>query len=340
MRRILLGLLLAAAGATLLAQNPTSIVQLGPSTAVTTTMPVSGSVTVTQGTAANLKVDLSGTGANATAIKVDGSAAIQPVSGTFWQAMQPVSGTFFQGTQPVSIASGQIVDGGDTTLGSKADAKSTATDTTAITVMQVLKEISAMEQAPASRAVTNAGTFAVTQATGTNLHAVLDTTSTTAVTQATGTNLHAVLDTTSTTAATQATAANLNATVVFPNADPCLGNAKSYASFNQTTTTQILGASGSSKRYYICAVNLVTGGAQNVGFIDSTTAGNACATSPAGSDGFGGTTTGTWNFAANGGLTYGNGGFALGQTHNTNAALCLYQSSTGQVSGGLSYVTQ
>lgn len=55
-------------------------------------------------------------------------------------------------------------DGSNVVLGAKADAKSTATDTTAITMMQVLKEISAMEQAPASRAVTNAGTFA-TQAT-------------------------------------------------------------------------------------------------------------------------------------------------------------------------------
>lgn len=55
------------------------------------------------------------------------------------------------------------------------------------------------------------GNVTVVQPTGTNLHAVLDTTSTTAVTQATGTNLHAVLDTTSTTAVTQATAANLNA---------------------------------------------------------------------------------------------------------------------------------
>lgn len=68
-------------------------------------------------------------------------------------------------------------------------------------------------------AVAVSGTFfqatqPVSQATGTNLHAVLDTTSTTAVTQATGTNLHAVLDTTSTTAVTQPTAANLNATVV------------------------------------------------------------------------------------------------------------------------------
>lgn len=41
-------------------------------------------------------------------------------------------------------------DGADVTLGAKADAKSTATDTTAITVMQVLKEISAMAQAPAA----------------------------------------------------------------------------------------------------------------------------------------------------------------------------------------------
>lgn len=59
-----------------------------------------------------------------------------------------------------------IADGGSTTLGAKADAKSTATDTTAVTAMQVLKEISFMEQTPASRAVTNAGTFAVQLADG------------------------------------------------------------------------------------------------------------------------------------------------------------------------------
>jgi hypothetical protein len=58
-------------------------------------------------------------------------------------------------------AAATIADGADSTQGAKADAKSTATDTTAISAMSVLKEISAMEQAPASRAVTNAGTFAV-----------------------------------------------------------------------------------------------------------------------------------------------------------------------------------
>jgi len=46
-------------------------------TAVTVT---SGSVTVSQSTASNLKVDLSGTAANATAIKVDPSAVTSPVS--------------------------------------------------------------------------------------------------------------------------------------------------------------------------------------------------------------------------------------------------------------------
>ncbi len=40
-----------------------------------------------------LYIDLSKTTANTTAIKVDGSAVTQPVSGTFWQATQPVSGT-------------------------------------------------------------------------------------------------------------------------------------------------------------------------------------------------------------------------------------------------------
>lgn len=42
-------------------------------------------------TAGVLKIDLSATTANATAVKVDGSAVTQPVSGTFFQATQPVS---------------------------------------------------------------------------------------------------------------------------------------------------------------------------------------------------------------------------------------------------------
>ncbi len=63
-----------------------------------------------------------------------------------------------------ALTAGAISDGADVTQGAKADAKSTATDTTPISVMSVLKEISSLEQAPASRAVTNAGTFAVQSA--------------------------------------------------------------------------------------------------------------------------------------------------------------------------------
>lgn len=104
------------------------------------------------------------------------SAPTTPVTGTFWQATQPISGTvtanagtgtmavslatapstpvtgtFWQATQPSSIA-----DGSSVTLGAKADAKSTATDATAVSIMSVLKQISASVQAPPSQAVTGA----------------------------------------------------------------------------------------------------------------------------------------------------------------------------------------
>jgi len=68
-----------------------------------------------------------------------------------------VTGTFFQSTQPVSLASGAAVDGAIATLGSKADAADAHTDTTAVSIVSVLKEISAKVQSPASTPVT--GTF-------------------------------------------------------------------------------------------------------------------------------------------------------------------------------------
>lgn len=97
-----------------------------------------------------------GNTANTTAWKVDGSAVTQPVSGT-------VTANAGTGTLATSIA-----DGSSSTLGAKADAKSSATDTTSISAMSVLKQISASVQAPPSQAVTNAGTFAaqITAASG------------------------------------------------------------------------------------------------------------------------------------------------------------------------------
>lgn len=89
-----------------------------------------------------------------TPLLVDPSGVTSPVS----LASVPSHAVTNAGTFAVQAAE---ADGANTTLGSKADAKSTATDTTAVTVMQVLKQISASTQAPPSQAVTNVGTFAV-----------------------------------------------------------------------------------------------------------------------------------------------------------------------------------
>lgn len=85
-------------------------------------------------------------------LKIDGSGTSLPVSGTFWQTTQPVS----------------LADNSHVTFGAKADAKSTATDTTAVSAMSVWKQISASVQAIASSVagtltatVTQSGTWTV-----------------------------------------------------------------------------------------------------------------------------------------------------------------------------------
>jgi hypothetical protein len=97
-------------------------------------------------TSGNLRVSVSNTNPNGSAVSASSA---------------PVVIASDQAAVAIKAASGAISDGADVTLGAKADAKNAATDTTAISVMSVLKEISSLEQAPASRAVTNAGTFAV-----------------------------------------------------------------------------------------------------------------------------------------------------------------------------------
>ena len=109
-------------------------------------------------------------GADGVATPVDGTNKL-PVAATVASGGVASGAVASGAVASGAVASGAIVDGADVTQGAKADAKSTATDTTPVTVMQVLKEISFMEQAPASRAVTNAGTF-VTQINGDALTAL------------------------------------------------------------------------------------------------------------------------------------------------------------------------
>lgn len=120
--------------------------------------------------------------------------------------------------------------------------------------------------------------------------------------------------------------------------DPCQGNAHSYISISQTTGTQLV-AGTASKKIYVCSYHVVTATAQNLALVEGT--GTVCASSIAGIKGFGGSTAATGqNFAASGGETYGDGLAAIGAEATNADNLCLLQSSTGQVSGGLSYVVQ
>jgi hypothetical protein len=120
--------------------------------------------------------------------------------------------------------------------------------------------------------------------------------------------------------------------------DPCVGQTKSYVSFNQTANTKIVSGT-SSKKIYVCSIHLVTATAQNIAVVEGT--GSTCGTGTAGVQGFGGSTAATgWNFQANGGISYGNGASSVGAEWTAADDFCLFQSSSGQVSGGMSYVVQ
>ena len=121
--------------------------------------------------------------------------------------------------------------------------------------------------------------------------------------------------------------------------DPCQVNTKSYANINGTAGATIITGTA-SKKIYVCSLVLVTATAQNINLVSGT--GTVCATGTTAMLGLsGGTTAATgWNLAANGGLTLGSGGFSLGQTQNNADNLCMLTSSTGQITGGVSYVVQ
>lgn len=120
--------------------------------------------------------------------------------------------------------------------------------------------------------------------------------------------------------------------------DPCKGLTKLYASISQTGNTQLV-AGTSSKKIYVCSIHVVAAAATNVAVVEGT--GSVCATGTAGVSGFGGATAATgWNFAANGGIALGNGDSSLGAEGSSGDNLCVFNSGSGQVSGGISYVVE
>ena len=120
--------------------------------------------------------------------------------------------------------------------------------------------------------------------------------------------------------------------------DPCAAQAKLFASISQTGNTQL--ASGTAlKKIYVCSIHVVAAAAANVAVVEGT--GSVCGTGTAGVSGFGGATAATgWNFAANGGIALGNGDSAVGAEASSGDNLCVFNSGSGQISGGISYVVQ
>jgi hypothetical protein len=120
--------------------------------------------------------------------------------------------------------------------------------------------------------------------------------------------------------------------------DPCKAQTKFYVSISQTANTQLVTGTA-SKKIYICSIHVVVAAATNVALVEGT--GSVCATGTAGVSGFGGATAATgWNFMANGGIALGNGDAAVGAEGTNADNLCLFNSGSGQVSGGIGYVVQ
>jgi hypothetical protein len=120
--------------------------------------------------------------------------------------------------------------------------------------------------------------------------------------------------------------------------DPCKAQTKSYASISQTASTQLV-AGTASKKIYVCSIHVVVAAATNVAVVEGT--GTVCGTGTAGVGGFGGSTAATgWNFAANSGIALGNGDSSLGAEVASGDNLCIFNSGSGQVSGGISYVVE
>ena len=116
--------------------------------------------------------------------------------------------------------------------------------------------------------------------------------------------------------------------------DPCASQAKNFVTISQTTGTQLFTGTA-SMRTYVCSIHVVTATTQNIALVSGT--GTVCATGTGAMAG--GTTAATgWNLGANGGIVLGDGGSAIAKSKVDADNICILMSSTGQLSGTISYV--
>lgn len=120
--------------------------------------------------------------------------------------------------------------------------------------------------------------------------------------------------------------------------DPCQTVAKTYTPITITTaTTTRIVAPAASKKTYICYMLLTAAAADNVGIVEGT--GGTCGSGTVGVIG-GATAANGPNFTANGGLSFGNGGYAAAATAGTNVDLCLITSASTPLAGHIAWVQQ
>lgn len=140
----------------------------------------------------------------------------------------------------------------------------------------------------------------------------------------------------------QAIAANSSPVVLASNqsvADPCMFQAKTNLPISQngTSSVQLIALSGATS-IYVCSLSLVAAGATTVALTTGT--GSACVT---GNAAVIGTTTAnianSMSFAANGGITLGNGGGTIAKGA-ASSELCMILGTSVFVSGNLTYVQQ
>jgi hypothetical protein len=123
--------------------------------------------------------------------------------------------------------------------------------------------------------------------------------------------------------------------------DPCFGNVKINVPISTASGTTVLVTGVSAKKIYVCSLALIAPSAVSVSLSEGSS--NTCGTSSqAGVIGVGtnGTAVNGLPLAANGGLTYGNGGGTVASTATAANYLCLFQSGTAQIAGNMTYVQQ
>lgn len=120
--------------------------------------------------------------------------------------------------------------------------------------------------------------------------------------------------------------------------DPCFGLLRTPFSISQTGNAQII-TGVSAKKIYICSIWFVAPDAESITVVEGT--GSICATSTIAVPGFPAATAANGAaFAANGGISANGGSGQMGSTSVNADNVCLFQSGSGRVAGGGTFVPQ